>query len=151
MPVPLIDSAVSSSNDTEKTAVSHYGAKDEYDQRPLPHRRSSIVAEAIDPESLDLQRLSRAESLTSIQEPPIAEEAKEGASLGPPPVTYSPFALEVLVSLMGTSVFGVLARLGLLGLSTYDGRDIFPLAWVQAAGCLIMGFFLGLKDQVGAL
>lgn len=147
--MPLISSALSSSNDTEKTAVSHSIEKDEH--LPLPHRRSDAAAAAIDSEAQDLQRLSHAESLASIQEPPTAGEAEEGASIGPPPKTYAPFSLEVLTSLMGTSVFGVLARLGLLGLSTYDGRAIFPLAWVQAAGCLVMGFCLGLKDQVGAL
>lgn len=150
MPVPLFESAGSSSNDTEKSAVSSYADKNEL-HIPLPHRRPSSVAEAIDPESLEQQRLEDAESLASIQEPPTAEEAGEGASIGPSPKVYSPFSLEVLVSLMGASVFGSLARLGILGLVTYDGRTIFPLAWVQAAGCLVMGFFLGIKDQTGAL
>ena len=150
MPVPLFESAGSSSNGTEKSAVSSYADKDEH-RIPLPHRRSSLVAEAIDPESLEQQRLDDAESLASIQEPPTEEEAEEGASIGPPPKVYSPLSLEVLVSLMGASVFGSLARLGLLSLTTYDGRAIFSLAWIQAAGCLGMGFFLGIKDQTGAL
>ncbi|KAF8484876.1 CrcB-like protein-domain-containing protein [Russula ochroleuca] len=47
---------------------------------------------------------------------------------------------------MPASVFGVLARLGLQALGTYDGKSIFILAYPQAVGCLIMGIALPLKD-----
>ncbi|KAJ7095447.1 CrcB-like protein-domain-containing protein [Mycena belliarum] len=47
---------------------------------------------------------------------------------------------------MPFSVFGVLARLGLSALATYSGQSIFPLAYAQATGCLIMGFCLALKE-----
>ncbi|KAJ7507884.1 CrcB-like protein-domain-containing protein [Mycena galericulata] len=47
---------------------------------------------------------------------------------------------------MPFSVLGVLARLGLTALATYNGQSIFPLAYVQATGCLIMGFCLALKE-----
>jgi len=50
---------------------------------------------------------------------------------------------------MPASVFGVLARLGLQALGTYDGKSIFPLAYPQAVGCLIMGIALPLKDTIG--
>jgi fluoride exporter len=50
---------------------------------------------------------------------------------------------------MPASVFGVLARLGLQALGSYDGRSIFPLAYPQAVGCLIMGIVLPLKDTIG--
>lgn len=128
---------------------------------PCRIRKSSNVAEAISPASEEARRLS-ASSLASISAPPSEEEVREG---GYPedvdadekerkpavPRVYAPFSLPVLASLAGPSVFGVLARLGLLAITSYDGRAIFPLAWAQAVGCLIMGFMLGLKDQVGAL
>ncbi|KII95132.1 hypothetical protein PLICRDRAFT_99062 [Plicaturopsis crispa FD-325 SS-3] len=50
---------------------------------------------------------------------------------------------------MPASIFGVLARLGLLALTSYDGEAIFPLVYVQALGCFIMGAGLGLKEPIG--
>lgn len=38
------------------------------------------------------------------------------------------------------SVWGTLARLGLIGLNTYDGQSIKPLIWAQAVGCVLMGW-----------
>jgi hypothetical protein len=48
-------------------------------------------------------------------------------------------------------VFGVLARLGLVALMNYDGQAVFPLAYPQAVGCLVMGFGLGFKAQIGQM
>ncbi|KAF8165286.1 CrcB-like protein-domain-containing protein [Crassisporium funariophilum] len=50
---------------------------------------------------------------------------------------------------MPAAVFGALARLGLIALMTYDGNSVFPLVYVQAVGCLIMGFGLRLKEPLG--
>ncbi|KZT36852.1 hypothetical protein SISSUDRAFT_988521 [Sistotremastrum suecicum HHB10207 ss-3] len=50
---------------------------------------------------------------------------------------------------MPASVLGTLTRLGILALCNYDGNDIFPLAWVQATGCFVMGFAVTLKDPLG--
>ncbi|KAJ6539406.1 CrcB-like protein-domain-containing protein [Mycena capillaripes] len=60
--------------------------------------------------------------------------------------TYHPLSFHVLAFLMPFSVLGVLARLGLSALATYSGQSIFPLAYAQATGCLIMGFCLALKE-----
>ncbi|CAL1706778.1 unnamed protein product [Somion occarium] len=49
---------------------------------------------------------------------------------------------------MPASIFGVLARLGIQALAGYDGKSIFPLAWVQVMGCVIMGFGVGIKDPL---
>ena len=68
-----------------------------------------------------------------------------------PSLQPQPFALSVLALLIPASILGVLARLGLLALCTYDGSSIFPLAYVQAVGCLIMGIALGLKESFGTL
>ena len=66
----------------------------------------------------------------------------------PPPQLFHPLNWEILALLMGASVFGVLARLGLGALTYYDGQSIFPLAYVQGVGCLIMGFCLALKVPI---
>ncbi|EGO01949.1 hypothetical protein SERLA73DRAFT_120601 [Serpula lacrymans var. lacrymans S7.3] len=50
---------------------------------------------------------------------------------------------------MPASIFGVLARLGLQALVTYDGQSVFPLAYIQATGCFIMGVGLALKEPFG--
>ncbi len=57
-----------------------------------------------------------------------------------PPRTIHPFSPEVLAPLLPSAMFGLLARLGLEALATYNGQSIFPLAYPQAVGCLIMGF-----------
>lgn len=66
----------------------------------------------------------------------------------PPPQLFHPLSWEILALLMPASVFGVLARLGLDALTSYDGQSIFPLAYVQGVGCLIMGFCLALKVPI---
>ena len=63
----------------------------------------------------------------------------------PPPQLFHPLNWEILALLMPASVFGVLARLGLSALTSYAGESIFPLAYVQGVGCLVMGFCLALK------
>ena len=83
-----------------------------------------------------------AESLASIDRPP-SESKLPAAKI------YHPFSLPVLALLMPASVFGVLARLGLQALVTYNGQSIFPLAYVQATGCFIMGIGLGIKEPFG--
>ena len=65
-----------------------------------------------------------------------------------PSKTYHPFSPAVVALLMPASIFGTLARLGLEGLATYNGKAIFPLAYPQAMGCLIMGIALPLKDTI---
>lgn len=84
-----------------------------------------------------------AASLASIDRPP-SEEHKY-----PPSKIYHPFSPWVIALLMPASIFGTLARLGLEALVTYDGNSIFPLAWVQSGGCLVMGFVLAFKDPLG--
>ena len=61
---------------------------------------------------------------------------------------YGPLSFPVIALLMAPAVFGVLARLGLVALATYNGESVFPLAYVQALGCLIMGFCLRLKEPL---
>jgi hypothetical protein len=65
-----------------------------------------------------------------------------------PPQPFHPLNWEILALLMPASAFGVLARLGLNTLTSYNGESIFPLAYVQGVGCLIMGFCLALKVPI---
>lgn len=106
----------------------------------LERTRSRISAEVGQEATLDDAR-----SLASVDRPPD-EEVKI-----PPAKIYRPLSPQVIALLIPASIFGALARLGLLGLTGYDGHAIFPLAWVQAAGCLVMGFGLELKEPIGQL
>ena len=76
-------------------------------------------------------------------------DAGAAAPIDKPPDTFLSFA--VLALLAPASVFGVLARLGLIALTNFDGHSVFPLAYVQAVGCLVMGFGLRLKASLVAL
>lgn len=97
-------------------------------------------------DSLAQQRSAEdAEPARTIDRPPSSHEGL------PRPKSYHPFSPYVLALLVPASIFGVLSRLGLQALVTYDGNSIFPLAYVQAVGCLIMGFGLGLKEPIGQL
>ncbi|XP_006460286.1 hypothetical protein AGABI2DRAFT_150254 [Agaricus bisporus var. bisporus H97] len=72
--------------------------------------------------SLECEAVSTTESAERIEQPPAEEEA---------------------------SILGTLARLGLLAMTEYNGQSIFSLAYVQALGCLIMGFALRLREPIG--
>ena len=77
---------------------------------------------------------------------------QKGATLGeivdPPQQLFHPLSWEIIALLMPASVFGVLVRLGLDALTSYEGESIFPLAYVQGVGCLVMGFCLALKVPI---
>ncbi|CAG7848520.1 SubName: Full=Uncharacterized protein {ECO:0000313/EMBL:CCA66575.1} [Serendipita indica DSM 11827] len=63
------------------------------------------------------------------------EEPEERKELAPPGI----LSLEAIFLLAPFSIFGLLARLGIAALARYPNDAIFELAWVQAAGCLVMG------------
>ncbi|KAL0949493.1 hypothetical protein HGRIS_009547 [Hohenbuehelia grisea] len=79
----------------------------------------------------------------SIDRPPSSHEGL------PPSKVYHPLAFPVLALLIPGSIMGALARLGLQALATYEGQSIFPLAYAQSLGCLIMGFCLAIKEPFG--
>jgi CrcB protein len=106
----------------------------------LDRTRSIVGSALVHHESVD-----DALSLASVDRPP---SVKDGM---PPSQVYHPLSLPVLALLMPASILGVLARLGLEALATYDGQSIFPLAYVQAVGCLIMGFGVATKEPIGRL
>ncbi|KAG8943744.1 hypothetical protein FRC00_010982, partial [Tulasnella sp. 408] len=79
----------------------------------------------------------------------ISRRASTLSSLRKPPLKIvQPFDFRVVTLIMPSAVFGLLARLGLDALATYPGQSIFPLAWVQAAGCFAMGGLLGLREPI---
>lgn len=78
----------------------------------------------------------------------VQEDATPGAVVELPVQLFHPLHWEILALLMPAAVFGVLARLGLDALASYDGESIFPLAYAQGVGCLVMGFCLALKAPI---
>lgn len=122
------------------SSLSHQGKAQKGDADPELQRRTSNIADVYATPSIE-----NAESLAAISAPPIKEEEPPSA------VIYHPFSFQTLSGLIPGSIFGVLARLGLLSITGYDGHSIFPLAWVQGAGCLVMGFTLELKEPIGEL
>ncbi|CAL1709925.1 unnamed protein product [Somion occarium] len=108
----------------------------------LRHRRQSVSSALSHHTSIQT-----AASLASIDRPPSRTSSPDGKL--PAAKVYHPLSPHVLALLMPASVFGVLARLGIQALVGYDGRSIFPLAWVQVMGCVIMGFGVGIKDPLG--
>lgn len=46
------------------------------------------------------------------------------------------------------SFFGVLIRLGLTYINTYDGQPVPPLIWAQVVGCAIMGSAVARRDTL---
>jgi fluoride exporter len=95
------------------------------------------------------------ELLEAIERPPNIQDdsdlSNSELSTQQPLKQTNPLSFHVLALLIPFSTFGVLARLGLLALGTYDGNSIFPLIYVQAVGCLIMGFAVELKEPFGRL
>jgi len=112
-------------------------------RRSRSTRRSRVPTTDDASQISGLEEDARSPSVADISLPPAEEE------LTVPTRAYAPFSPEVIVLLMPGSVLGALARLGIEALVTYDGQAIFPLAWVQAAGCFIMGFALSLKREIG--
>ncbi|KAK2466260.1 hypothetical protein APHAL10511_001902 [Amanita phalloides] len=83
------------------------------------------------------------ESTETLERPPDEHQ-------GIPKVkVYAPLSFPVLALIMPGAVFGTLARLGLTALATYDGASVFPLAYAQAVGCLVMGVALRLRRPLG--
>ncbi|CAE6400948.1 unnamed protein product [Rhizoctonia solani] len=88
---------------------------------------------------------------------PIADlERQEPRATSPPPIaataapsrSYHPLSWSVITLLALPSVLGVLARLGIHSLTTYDGDSVFALAWVQGMGCFVMGLAMGKRQTI---
>lgn len=90
--------------------------------------------------------LHEAESIYNaevIDQPP---DEREGL---PPRHVYSPYHLSILLILAPASILGVLARLGLVALTSFPGQSVYSLLYVQGVGCFVMGIGLKLKGPLG--
>ncbi|THV08485.1 hypothetical protein K435DRAFT_642022 [Dendrothele bispora CBS 962.96] len=81
--------------------------------------------------------------IASIDQPASSHHSHHGSQK-----VYHPLSYHILALLIPSSIFGVLARLGLQALTTYDGQSFDSLTYVQATGCLVMGFALHLKEPI---
>jgi len=120
-------------------------AHQNHDDGPGAHKASHVAAGvglALAPQ----QSIADARSLPSVDRLSTGSDVM----IQVPSSAYHPFSPAVVALLMPASIFGVLARLGLQALATYDGKAIFPLAYPQAVGCLIMGIALSLKDTISS-
>jgi hypothetical protein len=115
--------------------------------RPLPVDVLKYLAPDVDSDLLmsDAHERESIASAMSAEQPPTSKEAP-GA-----PKIYSPYSIHIFALLAPASLLGVLARLGLSALATYDGQSIFSLAYAQGLGCFIMGYALTLKEPFGLL
>ncbi|KAF9453089.1 CRCB-domain-containing protein [Macrolepiota fuliginosa MF-IS2] len=110
--------------------------------RPAPEIQVDV--RQLEHELHDIEDLRTTEAAERIDQPPTEDE-----DIKPQYKIYAPLSFPVLVLLIPASILGTLARLGLLALVSYNGESIFPLAYVQGLGCLIMGFGLRLKEPIG--
>jgi len=78
-------------------------------------------------------------------------EPPPSAAIRPPSKHAHPFSYHVLTLMAPFAMFGLLARLGLQALTNFDGEAVFPLAWVQGAGCFFMGIAAGLREPISQL
>ncbi|GAA5825447.1 hypothetical protein JCM11251_006987 [Rhodosporidiobolus azoricus] len=68
----------------------------------------------------------------------VAPSASSTAN--PPPLVKSVYPLLETCSLLTfATIWGVLARLGLIWIGGFGEREVFPLIWAQMAGCAVMG------------
>lgn len=54
----------------------------------------------------------------------------------------------ILSLLVFASIWGTLAREGLIALNTYSGMSITPTIWAQSVGCLIMGWNIANREAL---
>lgn len=159
-----IPNGVSSSPTQRYRRFSLTRERSQRSQRTLSRSRSRRYSDADLSEALDGHSLRHSLSRVYSQQHPTVSDAGSLASIDrppsissktdlplPPSKVYRPFSPHVLALLFPASIFGVLARLGIQALVGYDGRAVFPLAWVQAAGCFVMGIGLGCKEPFGQL
>lgn len=56
--------------------------------------------------------------------------------------------VHLIALLLPFSILGLLVRLGLQALVSYDPHAVFPLAYPQFVGCFVMGLAIPLKDRL---
>lgn len=123
-------------------------------------KQASAAQETIEPERIDRPSVHIPYPPIDLKQVEDTGETRQAERVDRPPATeeglrpskvYAPLSFPVIVLLMPAAVFGVLARLGLVALMTFEGESVFPLAYAQAMGCLIMGMGLRMKEPIGQL
>jgi hypothetical protein len=79
--------------------------------------------------------------------PEPESEFRPEKELAPPGL----LSLEAIALLAPFSILGLLARLGIDAVVMYPDQAIFSLAWVQAAGCFVMGLAQSQKPFIMTL
>jgi hypothetical protein len=125
------------------TSTSEQFAPQDHDDEPVAHKTRHVSA-SIGLPLAPQQSIADARSLATLERVSTGSDS----IAQPPSSVFHPFSPAVVALLMPASIFGTLTRLGLQALATYDGKAIFPLAYPQAVGCLIMGIALPLKDTI---
>jgi fluoride ion exporter CrcB/FEX len=77
---------------------------------------------------------------------PMPLDSAEGPKQDAQPVQLYENKLIIFAALIPVSILGMLIRVGLTLLETYDGEPVFALAYAQFIGCTIMGFVVKKKD-----
>jgi hypothetical protein len=115
------------------------------------------------PEQYGVQSTSSSLSLHSLERPLTIGGEPNPSAPHTPEIESSPeherkelappglLSYEAIVILAPCSILGLLARLGINALVTHTNQGIFSLAWVQAAGCLVMGIAQSQKNYFMAL
>ncbi|KAG9088785.1 hypothetical protein FS749_001903 [Ceratobasidium sp. UAMH 11750] len=116
---------------TQNSSTEH----EQYPSSLVPNDEPNLIHNVQSPSDLE-----RRESV-AVSPPPIAATA-------PPARTYHPLSWHVVALLAFPAVLGVLARLGVHALTTYDGDSVFALAWVQGMGCFVMGLAVGRRETI---
>jgi len=111
----------------------------------MDRRVSTLSQPDFGRQAAELQDVEDTYRAETIDRPPNEDQAIQTVKV------YRPYDLPVLLILAPFSIFGVLARLGLVALASFDGASVFPLLYAQALGCLVMGIALSLKEPLGKL
>jgi hypothetical protein len=113
--------------------------------RSTPQRSGQLQLPKSDIEAQACQ----VEEEEQLHEAQLIDRPPDGAQDIRMPKVYRPYDLPILLILAPASILGVLGRLGLVALVTFEGSSVFALGYVNALGCLIMGFGLSMKGPLG--
>ncbi|ETS63208.1 hypothetical protein PaG_02991 [Moesziomyces aphidis] len=115
-------------------------------EKPIPQERTISSHQPPDVTAgQDTQSTSPTTTTAAGSALPTHRESDKALDLAPAAGTLHRIMrhLAVLGLMAFASIWGTLAREGLVALNTYDGQGVAPLVWAQAVGCLVMGLAVG--------
>ncbi|KAG0200381.1 hypothetical protein BGX33_011047, partial [Mortierella sp. NVP41] len=103
-------------------------------------KQSTIPMQQMEPnsEEPDLLMISEGTKLPS----PLETDSTIDTPVAPLP-TRARILLPALI--IPFSILGLLIRLGLVSIETFEGQQVFALAWPQFVGCMLMGLFVSTR------